>query len=583
MSILHRFTGRARRVGLPAVLLGLLAACQDTPVTPELPLPDATLAITSSTATCQGITASDSSLVVGDSARLSTTVSVRRRNGRYVAETLIWSSSDPSTVSISGAFAKARRAGRSLLVATSSNCSGTIPFTVTDPVPTGDTTTPPPPPPPPPPTAQKQLALVLRVFDATQSSPLSSNGIPLPKGWLFERDLPSTILHDGTREVARVLLPLAGRYADGSLRSVLLQYQANPATPRLTLFVGVTHGVADPARWPIPSGTPAAITQPADLTFLLSSLPGGAIPAAGSPFPTYESQFVTYSDRHFATEGVQWEQANYYDRAFSHYVYWMRSGVPEYWKRATALALDYRIKYLEAYGFNPPPHWMLLEGIAWHYWLTGDEASRQAVIRTAQQLVFLYPAAQLANPAGEYIEGRIQARLLLGTLLGLWVGDNTRDWGSLATQYARAIQATQRSDGSFSWPNWCGFQGNYMVGLQNDALIKYYEGFVPDTSLISTIRRSIDYLRRTAWSSSQQAFGYMTGVCPNVGDPTPAVDLNMLMVAGPAFLGARTGQRQYLAFADSIADGAIRGAWLDGSKQFNQQYYDSYLWLWYRR
>jgi hypothetical protein len=55
------------------------------------------------------------------------------------------------------------------------------------------------------------------------------------------------------------------------------------------------------------------------------------------------------------------------------------------------------------------------------------------------------------------------------------------------------------------------------------------------------------------------------------------------MVAGPAFLGARTGQRQYLAFADSIADGAIRGAWLDGSKQFNQQYYDSYLWLWYRR
>jgi hypothetical protein len=83
---------------------------------------------------------------------------------------------------------------------------------------------------------------------------------------------------------------------------------------------------------------------------------------------------------------------------------------------------------------------------------------------------------------------------------------------------------------------------------------------------------------------AEQSFRYMDGIC---SDPTNdlllAPDLNMLIVNGPAFVGAKSGDRSYNAFADSIAVGAMNKAWLDGSKQFNQQYYDSHQFLWYRR
>jgi hypothetical protein len=317
---------------------------------------------------------------------------------------------------------------------------------------------------------------------------------------------------------------------------------------------------------------------------LNTQLVGPTLSVQDSPFPLYESQFTSYADKHWLVDGTAWDKAYYYDRGLNHFTYWIRSGNLLYWKRAIDLALDYRINYIEANAYRPSAHWMLLEGLAAHYWLTGDEKSRVAVVQSADLMTAGFTPARMADTTYQYSEGRIVARALVASLLSWELGDTSQDWGTKTTAYAQAIATTQRADGSYGWPVWCRLQSNFMVGLQNDALIKYYERHTASPTVITTVKRAVDYMRKSSWVPAEQSFRYMDGIC---SDPTNdlllAPDLNMLIVNGPAFVGAKSGDRSYIAFADSIAVGAMNKAWLDGSKQFNQQYYDSHQYLWYRR
>ena len=570
---------RPRLFGVGLASLLTLNACADTPLDPSVDLVTTSRANAVYSASCMAVSASDSSLVLGDSASLSSTATAVRRNGRTITGPVSWRSSDSTIVRIVGTYARSLRVGSVVLSATLSSCNATLPMSVADkPGSIVDSTV------TPPPTAPRQLLLNVTLIDSSRTAPIVSNGLPLPKGYLFEKDLPTAALSDGSREIARVLRPLAGRYPDGSVRSVLLQFQGSSTLRQVTLLIGGTRTVAEPTGWPIPSGLPEAVAFPADRGFLLSTLlVGPTVSVQDSPIPQYETQFMTYAEKHFQLDGSAWDRANYYDRALNHFTYWIRSGNLVYWRRAIDLALDYRRNYIEANNFNPSPHWMLLEGLAVHYWLTGDEQSRQAVMQSAANMTAGYTPERMANPLYEYSEGRILARALLGSLLSWELGDISQDWRTKTTAYAQAVSKTQRADGAYAWPAWCYLQSNYMVGLQNDAMIKYYERHTADPTVVTTVKRAVDYMRTSSWLPLERSFAYMDGTCPNVGDRTAAPDLNMLIVTGPAFIGAKTGDRSYIAFADSIATGAMDKAWLDGSKQFNQQYYNSHQWLWYRR
>jgi hypothetical protein len=304
---------------------------------------------------------------------------------------------------------------------------------------------------------------------------------------------------------------------------------------------------------------------------------------AENPNTTFDTQFRAFAEQHWQAVGAQWEQANQYDRAFNHFTFWVRSGEVSYFTRAVALALDYRDRYLAPSGFNPSPHWMALEGVALHYWLTGDPASRTAVLHSAGRSTAAFSPSALALPGGQYTEGRIQARVLVASLLAWELGDTTDDWSGKAAAYAANIMALQRPTGGYAWPNWCDHQSNAMVGLQNDALIKYYERHTATPAVVTTIRRAVDYLYRSSWRPASRAFTYTDVECTGPDDLRPVPDLNMLVVNGFAFVARHTGNRWYTAVADSVAEGATAGAWLGGGKQFNQYYYDSHQYLWYRR
>ena len=390
----------------------------------------------------------------------------------------------------------------------------------------------------------------------------------------------------GGQEQAALVEALQGRWRDGSLRAVLVQFSyplASGSPVAAQLELGATRSTAAPAKVAVTWDEPQAVALPSQVSDLVGSqLEGPTVAVAGSPFPTYESQFVQYSDQHWNATGADWEQGNYYDRALNHYAYWVRSGQVKYWQRATALALNYRRNYLEANGYGASPHWAQLEGLALHYWLTGDERSRTAVVRTATQLSDEFTVADMRRPDEENIEGRIQQRILLGCLLAGQLGDTSRDWGGRADGYVNGILSLQQADGSYSWSDWGGYQANYMVGLQNDALIKYYEQRSADSRVLSGVKRALDYMWSTQWVSGAQAFQYVSGQAPT-GGTDPAPDLNGLI--GPAYgwVYARTGDATYKTRGDAVLQGGIAGAYLAGQKQFNQQYYGTFNYLGWRR
>jgi hypothetical protein len=334
-------------------------------------------------------------------------------------------------------------------------------------------------------------------------------------------------------------------------------------------------------------GNPAAVILPFDPTYLISTdMVGPTLPAAtaagiSAAFQKYEADFRTYADVHWNAGGAAWTE-NYYDRALIYYAWWLRTGEVEFWRRASLMAVAYRRDYLEINNYGSTPHWAQLEGLEKHYLLTGDEASRYAVARVAQQFRAGYHRDGDPNSLGStagWWDNRIQARVLHSYLLS-WrlqaTGTTPLDWAALMESALPLILSTQKPDGSYRFAQLCGESLNYMTGLLNDVMIKYYTYYKPDTRIPSAIRRSIDYLWNTQWIASSQSFKYLSGTCANVGGPTAAPDLNNLMVTGFGWTYRQTNDPVFRDRGDQIFAGGVYGAYVQGSKQFNEEYSASF-------
>jgi hypothetical protein len=116
----------------------------------------------------------------------------------------------------------------------------------------------------------------------------------------------------------------------------------------------------------------------------------------------------------------------------------------------------------------------------------------------------------------------------------------------------------------------------FMVGVTAQALIQYWE-VTKDGRVQPAIKAALDALWNSAWVPANQSFWYENWV----SDPAKAFparpgapDLNLLIAPAYAWLYSRTGDTTYRDRGDQIFAGGVKGAWLEGSKQFNQ----SYMW-----
>jgi hypothetical protein len=424
---------------------------------------------------------------------------------------------------------------------------------------------------------------------------LVSSGIPLAAGMLTASQLSQVRLFVGGKEQALYVEALQGAHPDGTLRSVLVQFKLalNFDAPVVgQLLLGQARGTAD---IPKPSGSrtsAAAVVLPTDPSYLVSTqIVGPTLTAASASqvAPTvqrYETDFETYADKHWHSGGAAWEE-NYYDRALIYYAWWVRTGNAEYWKRATALAVNYRKDYLEAHDYQTSAHWSQIEGLELHYLLTGDELSRIAVGRVGDVFNVEFYMDNLGD-LGAVMDNRIQARTLMALLTSWRINAPSQtgsQWATLLPQALTKILATQDAGGAYRFTrtdNQCGHNKPWMVGLLNDALIKYHSYFNADPRIPTAIQKSDDYMWLNDWDNGAKAFVYLDGPCP-ADEGGPAPDLNNLTVNGFAWIYRQTGNAVYRDRADQIFAGGVANAWLDGSKQFNQQYTSSYRYLAYRQ
>ncbi|MES3034531.1 MAG: hypothetical protein V4813_11105 [Gemmatimonadota bacterium] len=426
-----------------------------------------------------------------------------------------------------------------------------------------------------------RITLALTRFDGGSGNVLVSSGVPLAPSQLRLADVAKLRLVVNGNEVPARITALKGLHRDGSLRSVLLQATvAIGSTPvAAELQLGVAPTLSAPAAV-TPVAKPAAMALPTGEHLRASMIVGATRSIDSTSLSGYDSKFRQHADEQWALYGADWGNVNYYDRVLNHVAFWARGGEPVYMRRALDMAVDYREKYLVASDYLPSPHWSQLEGLAVHYWLTGDENSRTTVLKTAQRLTDTFQASYMLDPNFEYNDGRIQSRALMASSLAV-VLEGDALFRTRAAGYVHAMVTNILPDGSYFWKGWNG-QGNFMVALQNDAMIKYLEWVADDSRIAPTIKKSLDFLWSTQWLTAGQAFRY--GSSGTTADAiAPAPDLNMFFVGAYAWYGKHSGDTSYRTKADAIALGAIAGAWLNGTKQFNQFFYSSHNYLAYRR
>ena len=444
------------------------------------------------------------------------------------------------------------------------------------------------------------IRLSIHRFASGTGTVLVSNAIPLPPGLLFPAGAANVRLFADSVEQSIYTEVLQGRHADGSLRSLLVEFYA-PVTSERPLAGELVIGQAraTPAL-PKPSAgrsLPAAAALPTDANYLVSTdLVGPTIAVSataplGAAFARYDQDFSSFADYQWNLFGDAWEH-DYYDRALAYYAQWVRTGNAEYWRRGTRFAVSYRVNYLEANWYKPSAHWSQMEGVEKHYLLTGDDSSRTAVLEVAKLFTYFYKYLDSMQTEPRTVDAwnddRIRARTVTSLLLAWRLAPAfeasydppsypTRSVAALLDTALTKIASTQSADGADRFGALCNGTMNYMTGQLNDALIKYWLWYKRDSRIPTIVQKSADYLW-TQWVPAANAFQYMEKACAT-GDTTPYADLNNLIVNAFSFTYARTRNAAYRDRGDQAFAGGVNGAWLYGTKQFNQEYTSSFLHL----
>ncbi|MBL0169361.1 MAG: Ig-like domain-containing protein [Gemmatimonadaceae bacterium] len=365
--------------------------------------------------------------------------------GGTSAVTLTSRNTAVATVSQTGVIAGVAVGRASVLASSSTNTSAELEVIVkaapagTDPVSPPPPVTPPPVTPPPP-TQGLSIAASVRRRTVGTGTVLVSSAIPLKAGVLAPGNGKNVHVIVGGVELQVYAEELKGRHADGTLRSVLVQFPyaltSSVAVAAQVVISSTPRSLADLAKPADDRADPAAVILPTDPTYLVTTdLVGPTVTAAEAALqlPTYGRQFdddfVRYAEVLYTNYGDNWTE-NYYDRAQIYYAMWARTGNPLYWDRGTKLLLSWRRGYLEANAYGTSPHQSQVDGLGLHYLLTGDEQSRYAVTRITQIFTYFRSTIGLGTKTHGDIENRIRARVLMAHLWAWRLADNPTTLGT---------------------------------------------------------------------------------------------------------------------------------------------------------
>lgn len=271
-----------------------------------------------------------------------------------------------------------------------------------------------------------------------------------------------------------------------------------------------------------------------------------------------------------------WSAANYYDRCQIYYAFYARTGNPVYKKRGDDICLSYRQDYLEPNKYSHALWWWMPDGQALHYLFTGDTMSRRAVGQGTKVLEGYF--ARMPYPGDVNIDGRNRARLIQSYLLS-WQLNYPKvsplPWSTYLDSMVTMMYQQQTAEGAWVDANRCYTQATFLGAMQVEQLQRVYDLYKPDPRILTMVKKALDFmwLQVLRPANAPMSFAYVNEPCPTNGDyRIPAPDINGFFPHVYAWYGAKSGDRTYIARADSILKATIQGIYPQGSKQFNQAF-----------
>ena len=432
--------------------------------------------------------------------------------------------------------------------------------------------------------------------------------MPFAPGQLFD-DAELGVRSDAGDEVPVHVVTLARWPADGSIRSALVAFRAvlPPGAVRTFQVVYGTPRAAAPiaALSPNPDG-PVAATLPA-AWYSASRVSGLLVPVAENQrFKEFDSilasHFAQINYNQFGNNcGSTTSHRTYYDGPHALYQRFLRTGDPVHYRRAREEALWYRANELRWFdgesmaiqncqGSNWNPSigldWsvlrrMLSQGMLDDHLLTGDAAAAKAVRGLGEAYRRNLPALT-SGGANSSIEAT--ERNLAWTMMGLagYYALDTSDSvkSALRALADRAIAWQARgASGAFEHdverpdPLECSNGPNgaspFMTSLLVDGLMDYHQ-LTGDPRVADSLRKLATWYRDQAITSDGKAFRYLWNCLNDPYDDSDTADLNLLIAHVFGATYALTGDAQWIAFGDRMADSGVENMFAKRPKQWNQ-------------
>jgi len=433
------------------------------------------------------------------------------------------------------------------------------------------------------------VAVDLTRFQGAAGLVTFSNGIPLPVGQLRSSDLGKVRLFLGGTEQSIFVRALGGTHADGSLRAILVQGRVmGPAAPQYLagyMTFDTQRTTAPFTEVPAPSTLDAAVL-PTSADYLVSTNVAGPMVTSAqiatmSPdIRAQFSDFETMAPPIFAATTNSFSRGiAVYEHVLSHYQHFIETANPRWYQMAWQMGEAYR-----AYGATGAPEWNIsTEGLAVHYWFTGNERARAVVGQMTEWLTggteYIY---KWQTAEGAF---RFKGRSMLAAVDCVKIACNPGfdkynypypawDLNAVLPAIIPRLASTQIASGLFPGVDYGGGQKNYMVGIQLTALTRYYDEIRPDPAVLAMVKKSLDYMWANEWNASGPGFRYCS-IRFSDCDQSIQRGLNNLILPAYIWYYARTRDGSYLTIADQIFAGArlARTEWPAYYMQFDQAMY----------
>ncbi|WP_447979456.1 hypothetical protein [Candidatus Nitrospira bockiana] len=272
--------------------------------------------------------------------------------------------------------------------------------------------------------------------------------------------------------------------------------------------------------------------------------------------------------------------STYYDGERVYYQILEYTGDPT-WKYCSGFAEKfYRDEFVFPLKGEVPGYWNFTHGLLMDYNRTKDEKSKDAALLIAQNAAYSRDYTPLSATASA-VYARDTSYAVMGYV-------NAEKLGA-AVRPRKAQLIDQLLDYINQWfitrivlPGGEPHPDDYLkppfVGLAMQGLIYAYEQN-SDPRILNSLVIALDGLWERAWMPTEEAFYYANNETPL----KPAPDLNLLIAPAYAWMYLQTGDTKYRDRGDQIFSGGVKRAWLEGTKQFNQNYWWSFDYVKWRQ